>query len=166
LTQGEVIGPSRSERFAASERRIRSVTTLLDDLVTLPGTQRRFGLDPVVGLIPVVGDVVAALVGSWIILEAGRFRIPQVVLARMVVNLAVDLAVGIVPLVGDLFDFGIKSNDRNLALFRRYALDPEASTTQHRLFFAGVGLILIGVIWLVAVAVVRLIGFMAGLFTT
>jgi hypothetical protein len=166
LTQGEVIGPSRSERFAASERRIKSVTTLLDDLVTVPGTGRRFGLDPVIGLIPVVGDVVAAAVGGWIILEAGRFKIPPVVLARMVVNLSVDLAVGLVPLIGDLFDFGIKSNDRNLALFRRYALDPEASTTQHRLFFIGVGLILIGVIWLVVLAVVRLVGFIVGFFTT
>jgi hypothetical protein len=153
---GDVIGPSRAERFRASERRILAVSRVLDDLVTGPGG-RRFGLDPIIGLIPVVGDGVAAVFGGWIIAEAARFRIPPVVLARMTLNLVVDLAIGAIPFVGDVFDFFYKSNDRNLTLYRRYALEPEASTTEHRLFFAGLLLVLVGLIWLVLRAVVWLI---------
>ena len=137
MAEGEVIGESRSERFHAAERRIARMSHVLDDLFEVPGTGRRVGLDPLVGLIPVVGDVVSAAAGAYLIAEASRFRLPPVVLARMVVNLLVDLALGLVPFLGDLLDFVSKSNARNLALFRRYALEPEASTTEHRLFFAG-----------------------------
>ena len=137
MAEGEVIGQSRSERFHAAERRIARMSHVLDDLFEVPGTGRRVGLDPLIGLIPVVGDVVSAAAGAYLIAEASRFRLPPVVLARMVVNLLVDLALGLVPFLGDLLDFVSKSNARNLALFRRYALEPEASTTEHRLFFVG-----------------------------
>ena len=92
----------------------------------------------------------AQLVG---ILEAARFRLPGVVLARMVVNTVVDLVVGAIPLIGDAFDFIFKSNTRNLALFRRHATDPGASTTEHRAFLAGLVLLLVGLLWLAVVAI-------------
>jgi hypothetical protein len=154
---GEVVGLSRAERFKAVEARIQRVTRVLDELVPIPGTGQRVGLDPIIGLIPVVGDVVAALVGSWVIAEAARFGIPRIALARMVVNLLVDLAVGLIPLLGDLIDIVSRSNSRNLELFRRHALDPDASTSGHWAFFAGLVLMLVGAIWLVAAVTVRLI---------
>ena len=89
--QGEIVGLSRAERFASAERRIGRVTSVLDELVTIPGTSTKIGLDPIVGLVPVVGDAVAALVGGWVILEASRFGVPRIVLGRMLINLAVDL---------------------------------------------------------------------------
>jgi hypothetical protein len=150
---GEVVGESRHERFGAAERRIKRVTDVLDELVPIPGTGQRVGLDPVIGLIPVVGDVVAAIVGGWVILEATRFGIPRVVVGRMVVNLMVDLAVGAIPFLGDLYDIVSHSNTRNLNLFRRHALDPGASTRGHRAFFAGIVLLLIGILWLMAAAI-------------
>jgi hypothetical protein len=153
---GEVVGSSRTERFHAAERRIGRVTTVLDELVTLPGTGVRVGVDPVIGLVPIVGDAVAALVGVWVIAEATRFGIPRIVVARMSVNLLVDLAVGAIPFLGDLFDLAFRSNARNLALFRRHALDPGASTRGQQAFFAGLLLILIGAIWLIAVLIGRL----------
>ncbi len=152
---GEVVGASRAERFAASEARIRRVTDLLDELVPIPGTNQRVGLDPLIGLVPVVGDVVGALVGLWVIAEATRFGIPRVVVARMSLNLLVDLAIGIVPFIGDLFDIVSRSNSRNLALFRTHALDPGASTAGHQAFFVGVVLMIIGAIWLVTATVLR-----------
>ena len=147
----------RRERLAAAERRIRLVSRVLDDLVTVPGTNRRVGLEPVVGLIPGAGDVVSAAVGFWLIAEAARFRLPPIVLARMVLHTVVDLVVGLVPLLGDVFDFAFKSNTRNVELFRRYASDEAASTREHRLFFLGLVLLAVGLLWLIAVALGRLL---------
>jgi len=150
--EGDVVGASRTERFRAAERRIERVTHALDELIGIPGTPIKVGLDPIVGLIPVVGDAVAGVVGAWVIGEAARFGIPRVVLARMVVNLVVDLAIGAIPLLGDLYDVAFRSNSRNLALFRRHALEPDASTRGDQAFFAGLALLVIGVLWLLLTA--------------
>jgi hypothetical protein len=151
--EGDVVGASRTERFRAAERRIWRVTHALDELVAVPGTSIRVGLDPVIGLIPVVGDAVAAVVGVWVIGEAARFGIPRLVLGRMAVNLIVDLAIGAIPFLGDLFDFAFRSNSANLELFRRHALDPAASTRGEQAFFAGLLLVLVGIAWLLLLAV-------------
>jgi hypothetical protein len=100
--------------------------------------------------VPVVGDAVSAVASLWIIGEAARFRLPPIVLARMVLNAVVDLLLGLIPFLGDLFDFVAKANTRNLALFRRYASDPEASTADQRLFFVGLALLFAGLLWLLA----------------
>lgn len=138
----------RTERLAAAERRFAAMTRILDDLVTIPGTGRRLGLDPVVGLIPGAGDLVSAVIGAWLVAESVRFRLPRIVVARMIANVAIDLVVGAIPLIGDLFDFVFKSNTLNLELFRRYASDETASTRPHKAFFAGIVLVLVGVAWL------------------
>ena len=149
---GEVVGISRAERFRAAERRIGRVTRLLDELVNVPGTSIKVGLDPVIGLVPVVGDAVAAGVGAWVIAEAARFGVPRVVLGRMVLNLLLDLGIGAIPLLGDVYDMFFRSNSRNLDLFRRHALDPDASTRGERAFFAGLVLVIVGALWLAFVA--------------
>ncbi len=157
---GEVTAdPSRSERFRAVERRIASVSHVLDDLVAVPGGQR-VGIDPIVGLIPVVGDVIPAIVSFWIILEAARFRLPRIVLARMVVNAGVDLVIGAIPLLGDLFDFVSKPNAKNLELFRRHALEPEVGTGTERRFFVGLLLLLAGILGLLVWLIGQLIGWL------
>ena len=137
----------------AAERRISAISRLLDDLVEVPGTGRRFGLDPLIGLIPVVGDVIPAILSVWLIAEAARFRLPPLVLARMIVNALVDFLVGAIPVLGDLFDFVSKPNARNLALFRRYAAEPESSTADQRRFFLGLGVIVVGLVWLASLAI-------------
>src|SRR5947208_14926168 len=73
---------ARTPSIADAERRIALVARVLDELITIPGTRQRFGLDSIVGLIPGVGDLASAAVGGWIIVEASRFRLPGVVLAR------------------------------------------------------------------------------------
>ena len=146
--RGDVVSASRAERFHAAERRIGRVTHALDELIAVPGTPVKVGLDPVIGLIPIVGDAVAGIVGAWVIAEAARFGIPRIVVGRMIVNLVVDLAIGAVPVLGDLFDVVFRANSRNLALFRRHALEPDASTRSDQAFFVGVVLVLVGIVWL------------------
>jgi hypothetical protein len=157
---GEVIGESRAERFSSAERRIGRVTKVLDELIEVPGTPIKVGLDPIIGLIPVVGDAVAALAGGWVILEASRFGVPRIVLARMILNLSVDLAIGAIPFLGDLYDFVFHSNTRNLALFRRHALDPAASTRGEQALFIGLGVLIVGIIWLIVSAVGAFLGWL------
>jgi hypothetical protein len=149
--RGSVVGASRSERFQAVERRIGRVTRLLDDVIRVPGTDVRVGLDPVIGMVPVVGDAVTALAGAWVIAEAARFGIPRIVLARMVVNLLADLGIGAIPVIGDIYDVVFRSNARNLELFRRHALDPGATTRGERAFLLGLVLVIIGALWLALV---------------
>jgi hypothetical protein len=153
----------RSARLAAAERRISAVSRVLDDLVTVPGTQRRIGVEPVLGLLPGAGDVISAAVGVWLIVEATRFKLPAVVVGRMVLNTLIDLIVGIVPIVGDLFDFAFKSNTRNVALFRRYAADPTASTREHGLVLLGAVVVIVGVAWLLLAALGALLSIEVGL---
>lgn len=153
VVAGEVVGETRSERFRAFERRYAAVSRVLDDLVPVPGTSQRVGLDPVIGLVPWVGDLISAGVGLWLIAEAARFKIPTVVLARMLLNTLVDLAVGAIPILGDIFDVVSRSNSRNLALFRLHATDPGASTAGHTAFLAGLLLIVVGIMWLIASAI-------------
>ena len=133
------------------------MTRLFDELIEVPGTGRRFGIDPIIGLVPVIGDVIGGIAAFWIIGEAARFRIPPIVLARMVFNAGLDMLLGAIPLVGDVFDFFSKANERNLALFRRHASDPDASTADTRLFFLGLAAIFIGLVWLTIELLSRLL---------
>jgi len=80
-----------------------------------------FGLDPIIGLIPILGDLTTPIFAGLLLLHAVRLKIPRVVQLRMVLNAAIDLAVGLIPVAGDLFDFGWKANVKNLALLERYA---------------------------------------------
>lgn len=91
---------------------------LLDRAFRLPGTDRRFGLDGLLGLIPGVGDTATAVISGALILAAWRRGARRRTLARMAGNIALDWAVGTIPIVGDLFDFGFKANTRNLRILR------------------------------------------------
>lgn len=147
----------RTERVLAAERRIGRVAHLLDDLVAVPGTRARIGLDPIIGMVPFLGDIVTSLVAAWIVVEAARFRLPRVVMARMVINAAVDFVVGLVPFLGDLFDLAFKANRRNLELFHRHAVDPGASTSGSAAFVLGVVAVFVGIAWAAALLLGRLL---------
>jgi len=100
---------------------LRRWSVLLDSAFRVPGTRLTFGLDPILGLIPGVGDLTTPLFAALLLLHAVRMRIPRVVQVRMLINAVLDLLIGLVPVVGDFFDFGWKANVRNLALLERYA---------------------------------------------
>lgn len=117
---------------ASVRRRIETMEGLLERAVTIPGLNRRVGLDAMLGLVPVVGDVVAAAMGAWLIWEARNLGMSKFQIARMTGNLALDTALGAIPIVGDAFDFLFRSNSRNLRIMRRW-LDkhhPETRTIE------------------------------------
>jgi hypothetical protein len=100
----------------AAVRRMEFVSRLLDESVRVPGTEFSIGLDPVLGALPGAGDVVAAGFSLYIVLESARLGVSFTTLIRMLANVAVDVAVGSVPVVGVLFDALWKANVRNLEL--------------------------------------------------
>ena len=105
---------------AAVRRRIEAMEGLLERAFTVPGTNYRFGLDAIVGLVPVVGDLIAAAMGSWLIWEGKNLGMSRFQLWRMAGNIGVDTALGMVPLVGDVFDLAFRSNTRNLRIVKRW----------------------------------------------
>lgn len=105
---------------AEVRRRMEAMERLLERSLTVPGTRVAIGLDAVVGLIPVIGDAIAAAMGAYLIWEARNLGLPRWKLWRMAGNVAFDAAVGAVPVAGDLFDFAFRSNSRNLKLVKRH----------------------------------------------
>lgn len=101
-------------------RRIEGMEHLMERLVSIPGTSRRVGLDGILGLIPVAGDVVSAALGLYLVWEARNLGMSRWQLMRMTANVGVDTAIGAIPLAGDLFDFVFRSNSRNLKMIRRH----------------------------------------------
>ena len=96
--------------------RLRRFAWLLDELIRIPGTQQRVGLDALIGLVPGVGDTIGALLSTYIILEAARRGASVWTVARMLANVGIETVIGAVPFLGDLFDVVFKANRRNIAL--------------------------------------------------
>lgn len=101
-------------------RQARAIARLLDTAIPIPGTSMRLGIDPLLGLVPGLGDVAGAAMSGYVVLTAVRLGAPRFLVARMVGNVALDTLVGTVPLLGDLFDAGWKANTRNVALLDRH----------------------------------------------
>jgi predicted aconitase with swiveling domain len=152
--------PNATRPLPAGLDRARALTRLLDSAGRVPGTNMRFGLDPVLGLVPGLGDVAGAGLAGYVVLLAVRHGAPRAVVARMVGNVAVDAVVGSVPLVGDLFDAGWKANTRNLALLEGAIERPTEARAASRAVVAGtlVALLVLAAAGVaVAVLVVRLV---------
>jgi Domain of unknown function (DUF4112) len=119
------------ERREAMARNLERLAWLMDRAFHIPGTRIRLGLDALLGLLPVGGDVLTGLVQAGIILVALRhYKVPKVVAARMAANVLLDTAVGAIPLLGDLFDIGFKANTRNVQLLEAYRHPEGASIGQ------------------------------------
>ena len=112
---------SRAERIA----RLDALANLLDTAFVLPGTNIRFGFDAMIGLIPGIGDAITTVMSLYIVREARELGAPRHLIARMLVNVALDGVVGAVPLLGDAFDVLWRANRRNMALLRNHLADLE-----------------------------------------
>ncbi|MEQ1793191.1 MAG: DUF4112 domain-containing protein [Nitrospira sp.] len=111
---------------------------ILDATVRIPGTSLSLGLDPLIGLIPGVGDVLAGLVGAIILGLAAHLQVPRMVIARMSVNLLMNGAIGTIPIFGDLFSVWFKSNSRNAELLRQAATQPARATHGDWIYVVGI----------------------------
>jgi hypothetical protein len=138
----------------------RKVARVLDSVFRVPGTRFRFGLDPIIGLVPGLGDAVAGGFGVYLLVLALRSGAPPIVLFRMFANIGLDLLFGTVPLLGDLLDAGYKANLRNLDLLDRYLDRPQETSRKSLAIFVALlailVLLIVGAIWL-AVAAIRAI---------
>jgi hypothetical protein len=105
---------------AQSLRNLERLAGWLDSSIPLPGTNFRIGWDTVIGLVPGIGDIASATLSSWIVWKAKQLGVSKWTLMRMIGNVGADTLLGAVPLVGDVFDATFKSNQRNIALLRRY----------------------------------------------
>lgn len=116
------------ERIAKLNR-IREFSRWLDTAFKIPGTNFRFGWDPIIGLIPGAGDLVSTLLSAYMIYLAARFNLPPKVFLTMLVNLGIEATVGTIPLIGDIFDAFFKANIRNFELLEQHihVAEPELS---------------------------------------
>ena len=121
-----------SEKGRSSLKRLRQLSYVLDNAVGVPGTDFRFGLDPLIGAVG--GDVVTGVVSVYIVYEAMRLGLPAATIGRMGLNILLDTLTGLVPVLGDLFDVGWKANSQNVALIERHVANPVPSRAADKLF--------------------------------
>jgi hypothetical protein len=133
---------------------LRRWARLFDAAFRIPGTSFRFGLDPLIGLVPGIGDLASPLLTIFILWQAARMRVPKVVVARMVLNALIDAGLGAIPVVGDAFDFAWRSNEWNMALLERHAMADRAASSGDYLF---VSLCVVVVVFVALLPIVMLL---------
>ncbi|MGD1899143.1 MAG: DUF4112 domain-containing protein [Phormidesmis sp.] len=142
----------------AALKRLRQLSYLLDSAIRVPGSEIRFGLDPILGLFPGGGDTVTGLMSVYIVFEAARLGVPAATLGRMGVNILFDVLTGTVPVLGDLLDVTWKANSQNVALLEKHIAAPVESSAADKLFavvvIAALLALVVGVatlsVWIVA----------------
>jgi hypothetical protein len=138
----ELLPPEDKQRRQALEPLFKWLALIMDNVLRIPGTNLRFGLDPVIGLIPGLGDTTSAIVSALALVYAARSGLPKVLLARMATNILVNELIGIIPGIGDVFSFWFKSNARNYDLLKRHAAATRQSRKSDWIFvFAVLGLL-------------------------
>ena len=112
--------PDELQRHQAALARLDRYATLMDARFRVPGTRIRFGLDPIIGLLPGIGDVLGLALSLYVVVEGIRLGVSKRVLFKMLRNVGLEALVGVVPVLGDVFDVGFKANLRNAALLKTY----------------------------------------------
>lgn len=137
--------------------RLRSLSRTLDTAITIPGTSYRIGLDPIIGLIPSIGDYVGAGLSAYIILAAAQLGTPQPLLYRMAINVLLETIIGTIPILGDLFDVAWKANVKNIKLLEAYLSSPRRTERVNWFFTASLLLgLMVVVIGMTALTVLGL----------
>lgn len=115
-------------------RRLRGLSRVLDNAIAIPGLGYRVGLDPLLGLLPGGGDLMAGLISIYVVAEAARIGVPAATLGRMGLNIMTELVIGSIPMIGDLFDVVWKANVRNVDLLERHMRSPVPSRRVDKIF--------------------------------
>ena len=103
-----------------TQRRLQRIAKLMDSQIRVPVIGLRIGVDAILGLVPGFGDVLTGAIGAYLIYEAQRLGIPRSAVLRMIANIAVDTAIGAIPIAGDIWDFFFRANDRNMQILARH----------------------------------------------
>lgn len=140
------------------EKGLDDLAFYLDGLFRIPGTDWRFGLDGLIGLIPNVGDTITSFASFYILLAGVRYGVPKITLLRMTFNIAVDYLIGSIPFIGDAFDFFWKSNQMNMNLIRERATGKNNGTTGDYIFVIGLIVLLVLILIGSVIASLFLIG--------
>lgn len=157
--------PRASEDQSRALAEVQTIAWLLDNSIPVPGTGgRRFGIDAVIGFVPVVGDLISGGIGLFVVWRGSRLGLPRVVVARMLANTAIDMAVGAIPVLGDAFDLWFKANTRNLGLMRRHLEQPDLSTRSDWVVLMGLVGAVVLVVFLLGWFVVAVISEIAAAF--
>ena len=122
--------------FSFDDESLDLLSHVLDDWFRIPGTSIRFGIDGIIGLVPGIGDILTGLASCIIVLAAWMRGVPYITLVRMLLNLAIDVLIGAIPLLGDAFDIAWKANRRNYALLTRHLAEPRRHTWRDWAFLA------------------------------
>jgi hypothetical protein len=147
--RGEVLPPNRKAagNEQITDEQLDTLARVLDDVFHVPGTNIRFGLDAIVGLIPGIGDMITGAAGMLMIYAAWNRGLPKVTMARMVANIAVDSLLGSMPIVGDIFDVAWKANRKNYELLIREREGTKRKhTVQDWLFLGLLMLMVLGIV--------------------
>ena len=166
ILEWEVLPPEEErEKRTGLESLFRWVALVMDELIVFPRTKFRFGLDPIIGLVPGIGDTASAVISALVLIQAARRGLPKILLARMSLNILINEIVGIVPGLGDAFSFWFKSNKRNYELLLAHSSAPRRARRSDWLFVLTVLAILFVIViagivvsLLVLRAVVQLLG--------
>ncbi len=121
--------------------KLRRLSKVMDNAIAIPGTKIRFGLDPILGLLPGGGDTITGGLSAYIVVEAARMGLPPEVLYKMVGNILLDSFAGTIPVLGDLFDVGWKSNVKNIELLEKH-LEIAEDSKSNTLFIIGLIILL------------------------
>ncbi|MBP0006294.1 MAG: DUF4112 domain-containing protein [Cyanobacteria bacterium SBC] len=130
---------------AKTLKQLRRLSHLLDNAIPIPGTPYRFGLDPLLGMVPGGGDVAGALLSAYIILQSARLGLPKASLGRMFLNVLTEMVLGVIPLLGDLFDFAWKANAKNVELLESHVRDRSTQENADVRFAVLLGIALVAV---------------------
>ena len=133
------------------------IAKLLDSAFFIPGTRIRIGLDPLLGLIPGFGDIVANLIGSSILFLATQLQVPKIILVRMAMNMGINTVFGAIPGIGDLFSIWFRSNEKNAQLLRRYTTQTTSRATPGDWLFV-IGLIILMLTLIVGIFTLFILG--------
>jgi hypothetical protein len=134
----ELLPPEEKQRRASLDPLFKWIALVMDEFLRVPGTRFRFGLDPIIGLLPGIGDTGSALVSAFALIAAARRGVPKILLARMSLNILINEFVGIIPGLGDAFSFWFKSNSRNYDLLKKYSAVPGRSRRSDWIFVIAV----------------------------
>jgi hypothetical protein len=143
----EILPPEEKRRRQGLEPLFKWLALIMDEFIRVPGTKFKFGLDPLLGLVPGLGDTGSALVSAFALIQAARLRVPKILLARMSLNILINELIGIVPVVGDAFSFWFKSNARNYQIIKEHAAAPGVvSRRSDWIFVIAVLVLLFGIV--------------------